>query len=56
MTKHPELRKLDRNADRFFRLQYTPAYTPEVQAAHEAAQEACRNYRQAHDLVGKRGY
>lgn len=56
MTKHPELRKLDRIADRLHRLKYTPAFTSEIEAAYEAAAANCRAYRETHDLVGKRGY
>lgn len=56
MTKHPTLRQLDRIADRLHRGMYTPKATPEYVAAYEAAAEECRKYREAHDLIGKRGY
>jgi hypothetical protein len=56
MAKHSELRELDRKSDKLHRLKYTPAFTPEIEDAYEAAAKACRDYREAHDLVGKRGY
>lgn len=56
MTKHPELRELDRTESKLFRVMYTPAATPEAVAAYEAAADACYQYRKAHDLIGKRGY
>jgi hypothetical protein len=56
MIKHSELRQLDRTANRLHRVMYTPAATPEAVAAYETAAEACRKYREEHDLLGKRGY
>jgi len=56
MTKRPALRELDRTESKLFRVMYTPAATPEAVAAYEAAAEECRKYREAHDLLGKRGY
>jgi len=56
MTKHSTLRQLDRIEIKLFRVMYTPAATAEAVAAYEAAAEECRKYREAHDLLGKRGY
>jgi hypothetical protein len=56
MTKHPALRELDRIANRLHRVMYTPKATPEAVAAYYAAAEECREYREAHDLIGVRGY
>jgi hypothetical protein len=56
MTNHPTLRQLDRTESKLFRVMYTPAATPEAVAAYEAAAEECRKYREAHGLIGKRGY
>jgi hypothetical protein len=50
------LRQLDQIANRLHRVMYTPAATPEAVAAYEAAAEECRKYREAHGLLGKRGY
>lgn len=54
--KHLELKTLDREASRLHRKMYTPAATPEVVAAYEAAADACWQYRNAHGLIGKKGY
>jgi hypothetical protein len=56
MTKHHTLRELDLTANRLHRVMYTPAATPEAVAAYEAAAEECRKYREAHDLIGRRGW
>jgi len=56
MTNHITLRELDRKANKLHRVMYTPAATPEAVAAYEAAADACWQYRNANDLIGKRGY
>jgi hypothetical protein len=53
---HSALRILDLKADRLHRVMHTPAATPEAVAAYEAAADACWQYRNAHDLLGKKGY
>lgn len=69
MTNHSELRNLDRAADRAYnamlrgkqdcepcRENSWTTQDPALYQALERAYEACRAYRVAHDLVGKRGY
>lgn len=62
---HTELQELDRKEAKAHRALMndprpmadpTATHTPEILAAWEAAADACRAYREAHGLVGKRGY
>ncbi len=50
------LRALDRNESKLFRVMYTPKATPEAVAAYEAAANACWDYREAHGVLGQKGY
>jgi hypothetical protein len=69
MTKHPALRQLDRNADRAYRAMLNgkmdcepcrenswTTQDPVLYQALEAAYAECRTYREAHNLIGMRGY
>lgn len=69
MTKHPALRALDKAADRAYsamingKLDCEPCrenswttQEPALYQALEAAYTECRAYREAHDLIGQKGW